>query len=147
MLNPIFRKCPEFGDKDPAYTDPLPEPLTDWEILAGHILYVSLDELNSLNLDTTFLLASNRELDDDNEDDRQEKEEFLVSCEKRIKKALSIMKLCVSYNLVNITGGQGELDILDDSVYVRVRFARIANDLRKKLQTKADKDKMVKQFK
>jgi hypothetical protein len=115
--------------------------------LAAQILFIELDELNGLTLDKTFLLSSNRDLDDSNEDDKQEKEEFLEACNRRVLRALSIMKLCVGFNELSIQAGAGELNIEDDPTYIRVRFARVANSLRQKLQTPQDKKRMVSQFK
>jgi hypothetical protein len=77
MLNPILMQIPALGKKDPGYDLPLPEPLTDWEILAAQILFVELDELNGLTLDKTFLLSSNRDLNDENEDDMTASKESL----------------------------------------------------------------------
>jgi hypothetical protein len=135
MLNPILMQIPAFGEKDQGWEGTLPEPLTDWEILAAQILFLELDELNGLTLDKTFLLSSNRDLDESNEDDKQEKEEFLDSCNKRVLRALSIMRLCVGFNEISKASGGGELDIQDDPTYIRVRFARVANSLRQKLST------------
>ena len=50
--------------------------LTKWELLVAYILFVSLDDMNDLLLDQEFLLTSNRDFKD-TEDDRKEKVEFI----------------------------------------------------------------------
>ena len=50
--------------------------LNVWEQLVALLIFADIDDLNHLTVDPTFLLESNRDFED-NEDDRAEKEAFI----------------------------------------------------------------------
>jgi hypothetical protein len=69
-----------------------------WEIIIACLLFTDIDRMNQLSIDAPFFAENNRVFDEEDNDDVEDKKEYIKDCVERIYNRFIIIKIVVAYD-------------------------------------------------